>query len=202
MKVKVVERAGVKLSSLLPGLKEEQECEEAKCFMHLTRGKGDHSKEGVVYRGDCLTCLEEGPSTYPDPDREGEVVRALAPAPGTTSSYWGESAFSLLVRGGEHLDALQHPQQHPDNAFVNHAFYYHQDKEVDEVSYKLNLMYTCDKAMERQSSEGVEIRHGEGEVDIIMNSKLDHYAPTVGRMVMERGVAGRGRGRGARSRGQ
>ena len=70
------------------------------------------------------------------------------------------------------------------------------------MSYKLNLLYTCNKAMERQSSEGVEIRRGEGGVDIIMNSKLDHYAPTVGRMVMERGVAGRGRGRGASRRGQ
>ena len=48
MKVKVVERVGVKISSLLPGLKEEQECEEAKCFMHITGEKGDHSKEGVV----------------------------------------------------------------------------------------------------------------------------------------------------------
>ena len=51
MKVKVVERAGVKISSLLPGLKEEQECEEAKCFMHLNGGEGDNSKEGVDYRG-------------------------------------------------------------------------------------------------------------------------------------------------------
>ena len=31
-------------------------------------------------------------------------------------------------------------------------------------------------------------------MDILMNSKLDHYAPAVGRMVMEREVAGRGRG--------
>ena len=72
------------------------------------------------------------------------------------------------------------------------------------MDFKLNLLYTCSKAMERQSSEGVEIRHGEQEVDIIMNSKLDHYAPAVGRMVLERGVRGRvaGIGRGARRRGQ
>ena len=54
------------------------------------------------------------------------------------------------------------------------------------MSCKLNLLYTCRKAMERQSNEEVEIRHGYEEVDIIMNSKLDHYAPDVGRMVMER----------------
>ena len=176
MKVKVVKRAGVKLSFLLPGLKEEQECEEAKCFMHLTGSKGDHSREGVVYRGDCLTCLEEGPGTHPDPEREGEVVRAPAPAPGTTSSYWGKSAFSMLERA-----ALQHPQQHPDNALVNNASYYHRDKEVSEVRFKLSL-YTCLKAMERQASKGAEIRHGEQEVDVIMNSKLDHYAPAAGQL--------------------
>ena len=53
----------------------------------------------------------------------------------------------------------------------------------------------------------LQIRHGEDEVDILMNSKLDHYAPAVGRMVMQREVAdrgrgGRGRGGGARRRGQ
>ena len=43
----------------------------------------------------------------------------------------------------------------------------------------------------REASKGVEIRHIE-KVDILMNSKLDHYAPAVGRMVMEREVGGRG----------
>ena len=149
MKVKVVKRAGVKLSFLLPGLKEEQECEEAKCFMHLTGSQGDQSREGVVYREDCLTCLKEGPGTHPNPEREGEGVRAPTPAPGTTSSYWGESAFYILERGREHRDALQHPQQHQDNAFVNHASFHHRDKEVSEVIYKLSLHYTYSKAMHR-----------------------------------------------------
>ena len=207
MKVKVVERAGVKLNFLLPGLKEEQECKEAKCLMHLSGGQGDHSREGVVYRGDCLTCLQEGPGTYPDPDREGEVLRAPSAAPGTTSSYFGESAFSMLERGGEHHTAIQHPEKHHENAFANHTNTYHRDKQVEDVKYQVRCLYTCQKAMERQISEGVEIRNGEMEVDILMNSKMDHYAPAVGRMVMQRDVVdsrrgGRGRGGGTRRRGQ
>ena len=72
---------------------------------------------------------------------------------------------------------------------------------------QVRRLYTCQKAMERQISEGVEIRHGEEDVDILMNSKLDHYAPAVGRMVMQRDVAdraggGRGRGGGTRRIGQ
>ena len=113
----------------------------------------------------------------------------------------------MLERGGEHHGALQRPEQHKDNAHANHALTYHGDRQVEEVKFKMNLLYTCQKAMERQISEGVEIRRGEEEVDILMNSKLDHYAPAVGRMVMQREVAdrvkgGRGRGGGARRRGQ
>ena len=74
VKVKIVERAGVKLQQLLPGLQEQENCEEASCFMHLTGGRGDHRKEGAVYRGDCLTCEQEGPSSFPDPERDGELV--------------------------------------------------------------------------------------------------------------------------------
>ena len=106
--------------------------------------------------------------------------------------------FSTSSSGGKHWDALQNPQQYSENAFVNHASYYHWDRELDKVDYRLNLLYTCNKAMERQSSEGVEIRHREQDVDII-NSKFDHYALHVGRMVLEKEVAGRGRG--ARRRG-
>ena len=67
--------------------------------------------------------------------------------------------------------------------------------------------------MEREVCEGVVIRRGEAEVDLVMNSKLDHYAPAVGRMVIingvregQRGPGGgggsrEGRGRGHRARG-
>ena len=42
--------------------------------------------------------------------------------------------------------------------------------------------------MEREVCEGVMIRRGEAEVDLVLNNKLDHYAPVVGRMVMSNSV--------------
>ena len=68
-------------------------------------------------------------------------------------------------------------------------------------------MDTYAKAMEREVCEGVVIRRGEAEVDLVMNSKLDHYAPAVGRMVISSGVregqrrlGGGGGSRGGRGR--
>ena len=84
-------------------------------------------------------------------------MRALAPAPGTTSSYRGESGFSMLERGGEHWDALQNPPQHPDNAFVNHASYYHQDREVDKVDFKLK------PPLHQQQGHGAALQRGGGD---------------------------------------
>ena len=61
--VKVIERAGVKLQFQVPGLREPTECGKGDCFLHTTGGKGDCRKEGLVYKGTCLTCLARGPST-------------------------------------------------------------------------------------------------------------------------------------------
>ena len=175
-------------------------------------------KEGAVYRGDCMTCEEVGPGSYPDPDREGEVVLVgqADKRPGTKSSYWGETGRSILVRGAQHLDSLEKPEQHTDNAFVKHSKEYHNEQNVEDVKFKLTLVDTYAKAMEREVCEGVVIRRGEAEVDLVMNSKLDHYAPAVGRMVISSGVregqrrpgggggsrGGRGRGLGARGLGR
>ena len=141
-----------------------------------------------MYRGDCLTCEDEGPGRYPDPEREGETVMVQQDKrrPGTRSSYWGETGRSVLVRGAQHLESLSEPGKHQDNAFVKHSLEYH-DKDVEEVKLKLTLVDIFHKAMEREVCEGVVIRREEAEVDLMMNSKLDHYAPAVGRMMMNSG---------------
>ena len=65
MKIKVVEKAGVSIRSKLPGLVENMECQhdKSKCFVHRNGGKGNCRVEGVVYKGQCLTCKEKGPTT-------------------------------------------------------------------------------------------------------------------------------------------
>jgi hypothetical protein len=202
LKVKVVERAGTKLWHRVPGLQVEQECEEEKCFLHQTGGKGNCRKEGAVYRGQCVTCLERGPKTRPvEVDGETVVEELEERTVGTTASYTGETGFGLLVRGGQHLEALAVPGRHPDNAFAKHTAEYHRGEE-EEVKFQMELVGHFDKPLVRQVTEGCEI-HADRS-DIVMNSKLDHHLPAVSRAVFSQSAAVRGGGgsRGSRGRGR
>ena len=83
---------------------------------------------------------------------------------------------------------MESPQDHPENAFVKHALEYH----AGEVpQYKLSVMGSFPKPLERQVWEGVMIRRSEQEDGVLMNSKLDHYAPAVGRVVISNAVSER-----------
>ena len=83
-----------------------------QCFLHQTGGKGDFRSEGCVYLGRCLTCEARGPKIWPEVGRDVEVtiVEVEERTGGVTASYTGESGFSVAVRGGQHLEALQNPQ--------------------------------------------------------------------------------------------
>ena len=80
-----------------------------------------------MYRGHCVTCLEQGPKTWPREEAGQVVVEEVQDRkPGVTASYTGESGFSFGVRGAQHLEALEKPGSHPDNAFLTHKVEYHQ----------------------------------------------------------------------------
>jgi hypothetical protein len=208
LNIMVVERAGRKLRHQVPGLQCSIECSRDSCFLHRSGGRGDCRREGCVYRGYCTTCKEQGPKTWP---REvgGEVVieEVQDRRPGVTASYTGESGFSFGVRGSQHLEAIQKPDSHRDNAFVKHAAEYHQGEE-NKVKYKLEIVGHFSKPVEREVCEGVYVHTDTS--DLVMNSKLDHHLPAVSRVTFSssavEGGAGRGRerggGRGGRSGGR
>ena len=78
----MIERAGLKPKHQVPGLKEPlQYCPAPKrTVFHSPGGKGTCRKEGLVYKGTCLTCKELGPSS--EVDTEERVRRGLK------SIYW------------------------------------------------------------------------------------------------------------------
>ena len=82
-----------------------------------------------MYRGDCRTCLQMGPSSQPD--KEGTVSMVDRRRGGTKASYYGETSRSVYVRGQQHLTAMYSPEQHKDNAFVKHRKNYHKGEEED-----------------------------------------------------------------------
>ena len=132
----------------------------------------------------CTTCKECGPSSRPVGD---EVVLVEDRKLGTKAVYTGESSRSVYVRGKQHLSAIEDPQSHPESAFAKHATQYHAD---EEPKYQPSVLGSFPKPLERQIWEGVMIRRSEQdqEVDIVMNSKLDHYAPAVGKVVISNAV--------------
>ena len=138
--------------------------------------------ESIVYQAVCNTCQESGPSSRPQGE---EVVPVSERKPGTVAVYTGESCRSVFVRGKQHLSAIENPENHPDNAFVKHSTQYHAG---EEPSFKLSVTGSFPKPLERQIWEGVLIRRSEQEADIVMNSKLDHYAPAVGKVVISNAV--------------
>ena len=168
--VKVIERAGIKLQHQVPGLKEPDSCSKDDCFIHTTGGKGDCRKEGLVYKGTCLTCEEKGPSS--EVDRDGNVVRIAGPRGRVKSLYWGESAGNGYTRGGQHAEAIAKPMQHQENAFVRHREDCHEGEE-EEVRFRMDVVRFYSKAMYRQIGEGCLIQSS--EADLLMNGKLDHF---------------------------
>ena len=195
-KIRIVERAGQKIKHILPGLNSSNLCTEQHCFLHSSGGKGNHDSESIVYRGECITCAESGPSSKPKPrkkwtkdgdnTREIELIAEADRKPGTRSIYFGESGRSILVRGKQHITAMENPHHHTDNAFSKHAIEYHAG---EMPKYKVSVVGKFPKPLQRQVWEGVMIHRCEKKGDcILMNSKLDHYAPAVGRVVISNTV--------------
>ena len=182
LNVKVVERGGISLKTQL-GNRDENRCRDSgECVIHRCGNRGDCAKENVVYRGTCVTCEEIGVSSKPD--EEGRIVRANDYGRSTRSLYIGETSKSTYVRGRQHLESLRNPERvnARSNAFVKHKELYHRYNE-EEVDFKFEIARSFRKPLERQVWEGVEIHSS--KCDILMNSKLDHYQPAVGRMVVE-----------------
>ena len=80
---------------------------------------------------------------------------------------------------------MDKPGTNQENALARHKTLYHKN---ETPKFKFSIARACDKPMLRQIHEGVEIRNAENDSDILMNSKLDHYAPAVGRVVITRAV--------------
>ena len=177
--VKVIERAGIKLQHQVPGLKEPTDCGKDDCFLHKTGGQGDCRKEGLVYKGTCLTCIEKGPSS--EVDWDGNLKPVEERNPGTKSIYWGETSYGAYIRGKQHIAALEKPKSHQENAFVRHREDFHRGEE-SEVNFKFERVRNFARPMNRIVSEGCHIQST--EADICMNGKLDHFKPGVGKVVV------------------
>ena len=164
IRIKVVEKAGISLKQLLPGLREKKECTNIreKCFIHKNDGIGNCRQESVVYQSTCTECKKKG-------------VRSI---------YTGETCRTGFYRGKQHMEAIDDPGNHKDNGFAKHILEYHTGKK--NISFKTSIIGTFKRPMERQICEGVNIYQckNKNKCDILINSKMDFYQPAVSRVTI------------------
>ena len=81
------------------------------------------------------------------------------------------------------MKSIRDPETYKKNAFSKHIREVHEGKEADSVQFKVHVIKSYVKPLERQVREGVEIYNS--QADIIMNSKLDYFQPAFRRMVFD-----------------
>ena len=143
---------------MLPQLQEHETCGRQECFLHQNGGKGDCNREGVVYMGQCEVCRNQG----------------------IVSKYIGETSRSLFVRGKQHKAAIR--QNNVNNAFRKHINEYHPNETRGNDIFRMKVLKSYQRPLERQIAEGVIIHNLHVDADITMNSKLDHYQPAITRV--------------------
>ena len=124
-----------------------------------------------------MNCETNGPDSIPND--EGNKKR-IEKKPGIKSIYVGETSRSSFYRGRQHMEAIENPTTHTDNAFAKHMLDYHQGE--SNVLFKTSVISAFKRPMERQICEGVNIYRRKEECDVLMNSKMDHFQPAVARI--------------------
>ena len=162
LKIKVVERAGRSIKSLMPGLDKGSTCGRQDCFVHSSGKRGDCNAEGIVYMGTCTLCAEQN----------------------VKCTYIGESSRSCYVRGRQHMMAISNPERNRNNAFARHTLEYHPQ---ETPQFTMEVISKFKTPLERQIAEGIEIYNSNS--NITMNSKLDHYQPAFHRLIFTNQLA-------------
>ena len=186
---RVVERGGTNLKQQLvkTDLGYDGQCPQGDCLLCLTNpgeeGSLKHHRSGALYSGSCVLCPAENGNDF-------------------TAVYFGETGDSGYTRTSQHRYLIEKKDR--TNAFADHLFEHHRDREGDIHAYRFKVVRTFRKSLVRQIWEAVAI-HG-SDATIVLNSRSEWEQPSVARVVITRelpervegggGERGRGTGRG------
>ena len=160
LNVKVVETGGVSLKNKLVKL-DLTGCNFPGCLLCLSGEKGgSHTRRGPVYTGKCKICGEKG----------------------LTAEYHGESGFSAYNRFLSHEQSVN--MENENNAFTKHLEMFHPERRRDMSVFKIKVVKTFTKCLDRQVLEGTLINNQ--PVNIWLNSKVEFHQSVVPRVVLKR----------------
>ena len=156
LKIKVVEKAGVKLGSYLRKFDKTTNkgpCQELDCMIcqHTTKNVRQCRIPNLVYKISCKECEKSGKK----------------------ANYYGESNFNGYTRGTQHMENYRSKTKsvQEKSAMRRHAKECHNDKKVD---YKMQVVKTFkNKPLARQVLESIWIIKSKTEDDYPLNSKKE-----------------------------
>ena len=155
LKVKIVEKAGQKLSSYLKkfdSTQSEQPCTEKDCLICVNTTKPTRKCRipNIVYKISCKECERQG----------------------VKSNYYGESNFNGYTRGVQHNEKYRSKNKNTQekSALRRHAKEVHDDK---KVAYKMEIIKSFKKPLSRQVMESIYIIKSKEEDDFPLNSKKE-----------------------------
>ena len=156
LKVKVVEKAGVKLGSYLRKFDKtgtKGPCQETDCMIcrHTSKNSRQCRIPSLVYKISCKECEKTGKK----------------------ANYYGESSFNGYTRSSQHMANYRSKNKavQEKSAMRRHAKECHNDKKVE---YKMQVIKTFkNKPLARQVLESIWIIKSKTEDDYPLNSKKE-----------------------------
>ena len=146
-RVKIVERSGLKISSMLHRSNPwaDDPCRREDCMVCASEDGGCCTIRNVVYKTSCLECKKDG----------------------KVSTYYGETSTSLYERGQQHLD--DYDKMEDDSHMIKHHVIHHGDRE-EKLEFGFKVVKGHTSAFARQIHEAIMIEMNK-EGGVIMNSK-------------------------------
>ena len=155
-KVKVVEKTGEKLVSVMKRLVkkgEKEGCGREDCLVCANGGKGDCMAARVVYEVRCLKCEEND-------------IKAI---------YVGETYRCGYVRGTEHMDLYEAVREKVESMMKNHSEEVHGG---EKVKWAMDILKGFRRnPLARQVFEGVRIRNRAETSDYVLNTREEFVQP-------------------------
>ena len=155
LKVKIVEKAGMKLSAYLKKYDKtdaKKPCLEKDCMIctNATKMTRKCRTPNIVYKIACKECEKFG----------------------LKAQYFGESSFNGYTRGGQHAEKYRSKNKSTQekSALRMHAKEHHGDKKVE---FRMEVLQTFKKPLARQVMESIYIVKSKSEDDFPMNNKKE-----------------------------
>ena len=179
---KVVELGGRQVKSIICKNPWAGPCDDPRCFVDTTGGRGSCSRPGCNYQIQCIACRDHGPDSVPEEEEEEGERRPGQGQVGVPclALYHGQSGYSGFTRGLEHQSGKE--KHDKKNALWRHCQLYHQSREVE---FSMSVNSTPSEPLTRLCREGVKIISG--DQDILLNSKQEFLQGAVPSTRVQRG---------------